>query len=220
MPQCKAKSKRSGVRCLKASMKGKKLCSMHGGKSLSGADLPQFKHGRYSKSLPDQLTAQYHAALADKDLISLNDEIALTDTRMVTIFSRLEGLSSIAADSWQRAQNLYRSFRRHTNRNQQALAIQALDDLGTLLEESQTDEAVWRDINELIEQRRRLVDTERRLVSDGDRAIAVDKVMMLMAAVIDIVRRHVASREARGAIAGEIRSLVSGSNGVSERDSP
>jgi hypothetical protein len=31
--QCKAKSKRSGVRCLAPAVKGKSVCRMHGGKS-------------------------------------------------------------------------------------------------------------------------------------------------------------------------------------------
>lgn len=37
MAQCKAKSKRSGERCRRYAMKGKAVCSMHGGKSKGAA---------------------------------------------------------------------------------------------------------------------------------------------------------------------------------------
>lgn len=209
MSQCAAKSKRSGERCKRHASKGMAVCAVHGGKSLAGKNHPSFKHGRYSKYMPDRLAEQYLDALQDKDLISMNDEIALTDSRLAEMLNRLNGLTMVA-DGWASARRLYGSFRRHTNAGRQGLAIRALDDLGALLEQNQTDDVVWRDISELIEQRRRLVDTERKRLMDESNAIAIDQVMMLMAAVADIVRRHVASKEARGAIAGEIKRLVHG----------
>ena len=60
----------------------------------------------------------------------------------------------------------------------------------------------------LIEERRRLVDTERRRLLAGEKAIRIDELMNLMAAVVDVIRRHVPDRKARRAISDEIRLLI------------
>jgi hypothetical protein len=49
--QCTAKSKRSGCRCKNYACRDRETCRMHGGKSLRGADHPNFRHGRCSKLL-------------------------------------------------------------------------------------------------------------------------------------------------------------------------
>jgi len=76
MAQCSALSKRSGERCKKHAPKGHVVCSMHGGKSPRGVDSPSFKTGRHSRYLPDRLTEKYCEALADEELLRLDDEIA------------------------------------------------------------------------------------------------------------------------------------------------
>ena len=40
--------------------------------------------------------------------------------------------------------------------------------------------------------------------------VTVERLMILVAAVVDIVKRNVASREERAAVADEVRRLVSG----------
>jgi hypothetical protein len=49
--QCSAKRKRSGCRCKNYACRGRGACRMHGGKSLSGCNHPNFRHGRCSKVL-------------------------------------------------------------------------------------------------------------------------------------------------------------------------
>ncbi len=45
---------------------------------------------------------------------------------------------------------------------------------------------------ELIEARRKLVDTERRRLLDEDQVITVERLMILVAAIVDIIKRNVA----------------------------
>ncbi len=210
MAQCKATSKRSGKRCRRHAMKSKAVCHMHGGKSLAGVDHGQFVSGRYSKYLPDSLAFTYHEALANKDLISMNDEIALIDTRLATMLDRAAGVA-VGSREWRAAREHFQSFRAHTNAGRQVRAIEALDRLGGLLMQPQSDDAAWHEIVDLIEARRKLADTERKRLLDEDQVITIDRLMILMAALVDIVRRNVASREERAAVSDEVRLLVSGS---------
>src|SRR5690606_14036435 len=65
MAQCKAKSKRSGVRCKKDAVIGGEVCHIHGGKTPKGVDSPQYIHGRYSKTLPQQIRAKIETDASD-----------------------------------------------------------------------------------------------------------------------------------------------------------
>jgi hypothetical protein len=88
--QCEATSKRSGERCRKHAMRGRNVCLAHGGKTPRGAASPHFKTGRYSRSLPGRLVAAYEEALSDPRLLSLRDDIALTDAMLMETLSQLD----------------------------------------------------------------------------------------------------------------------------------
>ncbi len=87
--QCTARSKRSGQQCRKHAMRGRDVCLAHGGKTPRGAASPHFKTGRYSRSLPGHLVAAYERAIHDPMLLSLRDEVALTDAMIGETLSRL-----------------------------------------------------------------------------------------------------------------------------------
>jgi len=206
MGQCTAKSKRSGQRCKKDAVVGFGVCHIHGGKSLVGTANPAFKHGRYSRCLPDRLSERYHLALADGDLTSLDDEIALTDSRLQDELMRLRTEGPQA--QWSEARAIFASFTANTNRNNRDGAVRDINRLRVVLDAAADPEASWMKIDNLIEQRRKLVETERKRLMDADKAIAIDQLMVMVAAIADIVRRHVASKESRRVIGDEIRRLV------------
>lgn len=93
--QCTARSKRSGERCRKHAMRGRPVCLAHGGRTPRGAASPHFKTGRYSRSLPGHLVGAYEEARRDPRLLSLRDEIALTDAMINEQLRQLdEGISA------------------------------------------------------------------------------------------------------------------------------
>jgi translation elongation factor EF-G len=70
-------------------MKGRTVCLAHGGRTPRGVASPNFKTGRYSRSLPGHLVADYERATHDPTLLSLRDEIALTDAMIGETLSQL-----------------------------------------------------------------------------------------------------------------------------------
>jgi hypothetical protein len=210
MSQCKAMSKRSGERCRKHASKGRNACSMHGGKSLRGVDSPRFKTGRYSKYLPDRLAEKYHEALADEELLRLDDEIALVDARLGDVLSRMTApgeSSPVRTRARAALGDLQRALIAGDDTHD------ALTRLDSALTEGLEEQRASASILTLIEQRRRLVDTERKRLADEDHAVTIDKLMLFMAALLDIIRRHVASPETRKAIADEVRALIPRADG-------
>lgn len=172
-----------------------------------GVDSPTFRHGRYSKHLPDQLSTRYQEALNDANLICLEDEIALIDSRMGRQLDLLQR-TGINEAMFIRMKQLYDRFQHHTNSGNLRYAMRAINELGALLDQGADATIAWTEINELMEQRRKMVETERKRLLDEDQVITIDKLMVLVAALVDIIRRNVASREERAAVSDEIRLLV------------
>jgi hypothetical protein len=71
-------------------MRGRSVCLAHGGRTPRGAASPHFKTGRYSRSLPGHLLAAYERALTDPKLLSLRDEVALTDAMIAELLRQLD----------------------------------------------------------------------------------------------------------------------------------
>ncbi len=166
--QCEATSKRSGRRCRKHAMRGRNVCLVHGGKTPRGAASPHFKTGRYSRSLPGHLLATYEDARRDPRLLSLRDELALTDAMLAETLSQLDDDSSEAKER-----------------------------------------RVFRQVRRLIDQRRRLVETEVKHIVLAREMMTAEEAMTLLGAVVEIVTRYLPDLKARAAIAEEINALIS-----------
>ena len=96
--QCCARSKRSGKQCRKHAMRGRTVCLAHGGKTPRGVASPHFKTGRYSRSLSGQLLNAYEIAQQDPQLLSLREDIALTDATVAQLLQQLDDESKPAKD--------------------------------------------------------------------------------------------------------------------------
>jgi hypothetical protein len=70
------------------------------------------------------------------------------------------------------------------------------------------DYRAWTELLGAIESRRRLADTERLRLEAMQQTIAADRAMLLVAALVDAVRRHVDDRKLLDAIGGEVERLV------------
>jgi hypothetical protein len=67
-------------------------CRLHGGATPGGVASPHFRHGRrsrYLKLLSGDLRAGFRAALSDKQLLSLREEVALLTARTMQLLDRL-----------------------------------------------------------------------------------------------------------------------------------
>lgn len=71
-----------------------------------------------------------------------------------------------------------------------------------------TDDAAWGAVMAMVEQRRKLVDSESRRLVEMQQMITVEQAMALLAQLTSIITRHVPDRETRAAIAGELRGLI------------
>ena len=73
---------------------GEGRCKLHGGSSARGIAHGRYTDGRYSKTVPSKLMQQYERSLNDPRLMSLRDEIAAVDAKIVALFEALRSLPS------------------------------------------------------------------------------------------------------------------------------
>lgn len=90
MAQCAAKSKRSGEQCRRRASRGQRVCRMHGANSRRGDRHPNFKHGLFSRHLPDGLRRLARQVLRDQGLLSVREEAALVEALKLHRLYRLK----------------------------------------------------------------------------------------------------------------------------------
>lgn len=206
MAQCKAKSKRSGERCRRAAMIGKEVCMMHGGKTPRGTNNPNFKHGRYSKAIPDRLAARYNEAQNDSQLLELREDIALIDARISDLLVRVDTGESGAA--WRRAAEAVQAFKTAQVAGKVPEMHKHLAVLTDTIEGGNGDSEAWAEVYAMLETRRKLVESERKRLVEMQQYISTERAMALIAAITDTVKRHVHDRTALLAISQDIMQIT------------
>jgi len=204
--RCTAKSKRSGERCKSYAVAGGTKCRIHGGASLAGVASATFKTGRYSKHIPTRLAARYGEALADPKLLELRDEIALVGTRQSELLERLD--AGLSLQHWKDAQTAHSEMLAAIRAKDSVTMQTALVALGDALNVGMGDYAVWQEIIEMTEQRRRLVDSEHKRLVAMQQMITAEQAMVLLARVTDAIRKHVSDPTAVAAISAQLRTIV------------
>lgn len=184
-------------------------CRMHGGLSLVGAAVPAFKHGRYSKYLPLKLVERYQDALGNLDLLSLQDDLALLDTRLTELLERTQTPDS---DSfWLDIQTLALQVF-------DALNVDPIDTdqarkgakkLVELANGALRNEDAWSDIKELLEQRRKTAETEHNRLVKAKQVMTIDEVMTVFAVIVDSIKRNVSDPKEQSAISIDIARIIS-----------
>jgi hypothetical protein len=179
-------------------------CRMHGGASLAGLASPSFKHGRYSTYLPARLAARYTEAQSDTDLLALREEVALTDARLADVLGRVDRGDSAAL--WKQAQTEFDALM-----TARAMGLPDAACLGALRRTLKTgiaDWEAWDEVAKLVEQRRRLVESERKRLVDMQQTITAERAMLLIGRLAGIIQAHVTDRGVLAAISADIGKLV------------
>lgn len=202
--RCGAK-KRNGQPCQQWPIKGRTRCRLHGGKSRIGSGAGRYIHGRYSRCLPTRLAAAYEHATHDPQLLELRRDIALTDARIMDMLQRVD--SGESGTLWRQAQAAMRRFtRKHARGNIDAMQ-RAFAQVQRLITQGAADYAAWQEVGELLEQRRKLCDSENRRLVQAHDMISAEQAMVLLAQVVEAIQRHVTDRTVLSAIAQEFQVL-------------
>jgi len=160
-----------------------------------------YKHGGSSslaRALPKHLRKTFLEVSERKDIITLRDEIALLETRMIDLLHQLEEGGS--SDFWQRARKC-------------ADAVRAGDgnplDLAELVNQGAEQWSVWEDILNTIETRRRLSDTERKRLEMLGAYMTEAEAAALAGQLVRIVGEVVSDRRQLSEVVSRLEAIMS-----------
>jgi hypothetical protein len=172
---------------------------------LRGPAHPNFTTGKYSKLLPSRLLAKYRQAEKDPDLTSLRSELALVDARLADLLSRVDTGESGAL--WQAVLKAHREFRRYKTTGDLAGMREALTELESRIDAGVLDYQAWAEIQELIETRRKLAESESRRLATLQQTITAEQAMLLMGVIVEMITRHISDRQVLSNIATDLQRL-------------
>jgi hypothetical protein len=184
---------------------------MHGGRSSTiGPAHPGFKHGRRSRYLPAELDRLYREALSTPDLVEMTDHIALLDARVNAILGA--GKDGDPVPKWSEVREAFDVFATGILSNgKEDEVIAALESIYRLLDAGAKWDRMWDEVMRTQEQLRRMADTEIKRKKELNQMVPVERVVILMAAVGQAVKRNVKDPDQVAAVYRDLAQLHSNS---------
>jgi hypothetical protein len=179
---------------------------MHGGATPLGPASPHWTDGRYSKILPARLLARYHEATQDQEMLALRSEIALTDARLAEVLGKVD--TGESSRVWKALGAAYAKLKTAQLIGDEVGERHAIASLGALIVSGHSDWAAWADVRQLVQERKALVESERKYMIEAQYMIAVDQAMATMGLLVDAVRRHVTDQDTLRAVTDEFARLT------------
>lgn len=201
---CGAKT-RAGGTCKQPAMSNGR-CRYHGGKSLIGPASGTFKTGRYSKMLPTRLAARYQEAANDPDLLAMREDIALIDSRLADILGRVD--TGESGSLWKQAQAEFAVLDAAVKDSDAKALTASLKRMQAMLGRGVADYAAWDEIGDLLEQRRKLVESERKCLVEMQQVLSTGQAMVFVGTVMAVVQKNVPDRKQLSNIARELQDLL------------
>lgn len=211
--RCGAKT-RDGDPCKNPPVIGATRCRMHGGKTPRGRALPQTTTGRYSKDLPTRLAARYEEARTDPDLLNLNAEIQLTYALLTEALNGMDAGES--GRLWRDLRTEWDALQDANRTKDSEAAREALNAIGNLIRRGVADAAARSEVLDIIDRRRKLVESEGKRRTAMQQMITAERLTVLISRVVDIVVRHVDDADTRRSISADIGSLLSASDSTGD----
>lgn len=198
--------KRNGEPCRNYPIAGRTRCKKHGGATLRGVAHPGFKHGRYSKDLPARMLESYEQAASDPELLNQTQEIALIDARIADILKRVD--TGETGANWKLVKTSFAELKAAMKIADHEGVAQAMNTLNKSINKGQLDYVAWAEVIRLTEQRRKVVESERKRLVEMNQYITAQQGMALVAALVDSCRRHITDRAQLTALIGDLRRLT------------
>jgi hypothetical protein len=156
--------------------------------------------------MPTRMAARYQEAQADPDLLVLRDEIALLDSRLADVLSRVDTGESGAL--WSQLSKSWADFMLARSSGNVPKMTECLAAHEALLERGRADYAAWAEIGALLDRRQRFVESERKRYVEMQQMVSLEQAMLFLGAVTDAIRRHVSDRPTLAALGRELELLA------------
>ena len=160
---------------------------------------PNFKHGRYSKAIPERMRQAAEAAEADPELLNQRSEIALLTARLSEQLQQVDSRTS--GKLWAELQGAAADFREANVMNDRDRASFAMNEMIRLINAGGADHAAWEDIRSTVLDKNKLIASERKRLVEMKAFVTAEQGMVMIGrlaySVRDALDKHVPDGEQR-----------------------
>lgn len=205
-PQCTAKAKSTGKRCSNPAVRGRTVCRLHGGKSLRGAEHPNYQGKGFSQYLPERLVKIYEDVEKDETHNLLERNVLLRETFIRERLAMIDDVPD-SATVWANLRHEINELRKAIRNNDDGKVELALDKIRLLIDERMLYfEAVQEIRIDLAQQRADKV-AIANIEHKGENAISATELMVLMGMVFNTIQTIVTDKQQRIQIADAIDNI-------------
>ena len=205
------------VRPIKTSAKHR--CKRHGGTAATGIASPNYKHGKRCdkyRDLPSRIADQYIEAQQDPDLLSARNDIALCDARLADLIRRVDAGGGSAI--WAVLRKTDDAMKEALQADDKVAFQKYLLSMSTTIKRGAADYAVWADIMDTIERRRKLSETEHKRLVAMQQMITGEQALVMVGIITGMIKagaeKHINDTRDRQAflseMANEMRTVAHG----------
>jgi hypothetical protein len=187
--QCNAKSKSTGHKCKRHASPGSTKCYYHGGASLPGPALPQYKDGSrsYGRYLPPRLKERYESIMRDEKLLEQREEISMLKARITDLVHRTR--TGVGEAEVRELRRKLRAVFDPAATSDEKNAL--LNDMMRMLNEGAEDYRIWHEVERLIKTTARIRESERKRMIEDQQMMSVEEGMRLVEQMAESVKRAV-----------------------------
>jgi hypothetical protein len=181
--------KRDGAPCTNVAVRGNAKCRMHGGQSLSGLASPRLITGKYSKVLPARLATKYLEAKNSPRLLSLADDIAAAEARLMDLFQRVDSGESGAL--WHSLGATLDAFNTALAKNDLPAMHAHLATIRSTVTQGCDDSTGWSEIQDLWKTRCLLTQTEMKTLVTMQQMVTTEQLMQMFGIISHAIQEAV-----------------------------
>lgn len=195
----------SGGKCKRSPLSNGR-CHLHGGRSLKGVAHPNYKHGRYSKYLPEAMGIMIDDMANDPNRLDQTAQMGILDAMLV------ETLKDFSAGGggriWDELMKLKQDYDRAGYRKDVQTQVGIIRELWGLVEASYAKWLASKEAREIIDDRRKLTESERKRMIEEKQMIPLDQVAMALTQIGRALLIHVTDERQRQLVYNEVIGII------------
>jgi hypothetical protein len=160
----------------------------------------------YRDLIPPDLQEFYDRADNDTDLLSLQKDMKLIEARMMQLSQRLN--TNESGKAWATLDKEMTALREHIRNQDMTAASRSLSRIQKLINDEANREDVWKQIVNMMNVRKQLMEAERRRIVDLQSMIDRKTALHVMAKVLQIITENVKDKSAVRAVQKDIKRLI------------
>lgn len=156
---------------------------------MGGIASGRFKHGRYSRYLPTGLRKQYEESKHDPQLLSHEPDLRLIDLHLQELVNKLDKEDPYKAlQAIKEAWGVFQQSRTNPNIDS-AECLHRVDK--EITKEHGQKEEIWAQIQEVLEMRRKILESENRRIRESQTTMSGEQCMALVEYLVECMRGSV-----------------------------